>query len=128
MSTHSRYKNNTHHTDDNIDDNNNNAMAKSKGKRKSQGEAIDAPLKKQKTTGATTITPPPEKGASEPRTIQGLGLEQDDLEIAIDTLNTLAQNPGVIKLKSCKDLRTAVYEFRKASTTGMNASGLHHIP
>lgn len=97
-------------------------MAKSKGKRKPQAQA-EGPVKKQKITAAT-ITPPPDNGAHEPKTIQSLGLEPDDLDITIDTLNTLAQNSAVIKSKACKDLRTAVYEFRQACTTGMNASGL----
>ena len=96
-------------------------MAKSKSKRKQLALISDGPNKKLKITA--TITPPPEKLASEPRTIQSIGLEQDDLDIAIDTLSTLAENPGVIKSKACKDLRTAVYEFRQACTTGFNASG-----
>ena len=67
------------------------------------------------------VTPPPD--GVEPRTIQSLGLHEDDLDIAIDTLNTLAENPSVIKSKACKDLRTAVYGFRQACTTGFNSSG-----
>jgi hypothetical protein len=93
-------------------------MAKSKPKRKQQNGSSDNPSKKIKITAV--VTPPPEN-ASEPKTIQSIGLEADDLEIAIDTLNSLAQNPGVIKSKACKDLRTAVYEFRQACTTGFNA-------
>ncbi|KUJ06706.1 uncharacterized protein LY89DRAFT_661730 [Mollisia scopiformis] len=95
-------------------------MGKSKAKRKSQIPAIEGPSKKLKTS--TIITPPPELDAAEPKTIQSIGLATDDLEIAIDTLNTLAENPAVIKSKACKDLRTAVYEFRQACTTGFNAS------
>ena len=76
--------------------------------------------KKIKTT--STITPPPEKDLLEPKTIQSVGLTEDDLELAIDTLTTLAQNPSVIKSKACKDLRTAVYDFRQACTTGFNAA------
>jgi hypothetical protein len=97
-------------------------MTKSKQKRKQQGGTPEGPSKKLKTP--PTITPPPEKSAVEPKTIQSIGLEQDDLDIAIDTLNTLAENPAVIKSKACKDLRTAVYEFRQACTTGFNASSL----
>ena len=97
-------------------------MTKSKQKRKQQGGTPEGPSKKLKTPA--TITPPPEKSAVEPKTIQSIGLEQDDLDIAIDTLNALAENPAVIKSKACKDLRTAVYEFRQACTTGFNASGL----
>jgi len=47
-----------------------------------------------------------------------------DLEITIDTLELLAQRPALIKSKQCKDLRTAVYEFRQASTTGLNSQSM----
>ncbi|KAG4440599.1 hypothetical protein IFR05_003916 [Cadophora sp. M221] len=95
-------------------------MAKSKNKRKQQSLSADGSVKKIKTSN--TITPPPEKGLLEPKTIQSVGLTEDDLELAIDTLTTLAENPSVIKSKACKDLRTAVYEFRNACTTGFNAA------
>ncbi|KAG0646495.1 hypothetical protein D0Z07_7584 [Hyphodiscus hymeniophilus] len=95
-------------------------MSKSKSKRKQQAQPEGGPAKKTKTNAI--ITPPPD--GAEPKTLQSVGLHEDDLEIAIDTLNTLAENPSVIKSKACKDLRTAVYEFRQACTTGFNASGL----
>ncbi len=94
-------------------------MAKSKSKRKQQDLPADGPAKKLKTS---TITPPPEKGLHEPKTTQSIGLNEDDLDLAIDTLTTLAKNPNVIKSKACKDLRTAVYDFRQACTTGFNAA------
>ncbi|KAE8446070.1 hypothetical protein EG329_012578 [Mollisiaceae sp. DMI_Dod_QoI] len=95
-------------------------MAKSKAKRRQQTAAAEGPSKKIKSS--TIITPPPELDAAGPKTIQSLGLETEDLELTIDTLTTLADNPSVIKSKACKDLRTAVYEFRQACTTGFNAS------
>jgi hypothetical protein len=101
-------------------------MAKPKAKRKQQNSTADKPSKKLKTI--TIVTPPPEKDASQPKTIQSIGLDGDDLDIAFDTLNTLAQNPSVIKSKACKDLRTAVYEFRQACTTGFNSSGTSTRP
>merc|ERR1712093_735502 len=97
-----------------------NRMAKSKNKRKQESQSTVVAGKKIKTT--STITPPPEKDLLEPKTIQSVGLTEDDLELAIDTLTTLAQNPSVIKSKACKDLRTAVYDFRQACTTGFNAA------
>ena len=98
-------------------------MAKSKTKRKQQSTLAEAPSKKLKT--AAIVTPPPDEASSlGPRTIQSLGLEADDLDIAIDTLSTLAAHPSVIKSKACRDLRTAVYDFRQACTTGQNAAGL----
>ncbi|CZS99618.1 uncharacterized protein RCO7_07932 [Rhynchosporium graminicola] len=93
-------------------------MTKSKSKRK-QANTAEGPSKKLKTS---TITPPPEKGLFEPKTIQSVGLTEDDLELAVDTLTTLAKNPSVIKSKACKDLRTAVYDFRNACTTGFNSA------
>lgn len=95
-------------------------MAKSKTKRK-QAEVDGAPAKKLKTS---IPTPPPDGAGGEAKTIQSIGLDFDDLELAIDTLNILKDNPNVIKSKGCKDLRTAVYEFRQACTTGFNAAGL----
>ena len=94
-------------------------MSKSKAKRKQQAENSGGLAKKAKTEAITTSPPD-----VEPKTLQSVGLHQDDLEIAIDTLNTLAENPIVIKSKACKDLRTAVYAFRQACVTGFNASGL----
>lgn len=93
-------------------------MAKSKAKRRLQGPDKDHISKKSKTSA--TITPPPD--AAEPTTLRSVGLEEDDLDLTIDTLRTLAENPSVIKSKACKDLRTAVYEFRQACTTGFNIS------
>jgi hypothetical protein len=94
-------------------------MTKSKAKRKAQSLPNGRITKKTKTSA--TITPPPD--GTEPKTLRSVGLEEDDLEIAIDTLNTLAENPSVIKSKACRDLRTAVYNFRQACTTGSNAAG-----
>lgn len=94
-------------------------MPKSKAKRGLQGTDNNHVSKKLKS--AATITPPPDAG--EFKTLGSVGLEEDDLDLAIDTLRTLSENPGVIKSKVCKDLRTAVYEFRQACTTGLNTSG-----
>jgi hypothetical protein len=95
-------------------------MSKSKAKRKQQAQQEGGVAKRAKTNAI--ITPPPD--GTEHKTPQSVGLHEDDLDIAIDTLNTLAENPSVIKSKACKDLRTAVYEFRRACTTGLNFSGL----
>ena len=99
-------------------------MAKSKAKRNLQGPDSSHISKKAKPNA--TITPPPDAG--EPKSLRSVGLEEDDLDIAIDTLRTLAENPSVIKSKACKDLRTAVYEFRQACTTGFNTAGKNPVP
>jgi len=93
-------------------------MAKSKAKRKQQELQNGPSAKKIKTS---IVTPPPD--TAEYKTISSLGLEEADLEITIETLNILAEHPSVIKSKACKDLRTSVYEFRQACTTGLNAGG-----
>ncbi|KAK6598461.1 hypothetical protein H4I95_09071 [Botrytis cinerea] len=94
-------------------------MAKSKGKRKQQNLPVEQNVKKVKT--ASIITPPPEL-STEPKTLHDLLIAEEDIEISVDTLNILAQNPALIKSKACKELRTAVFEFRNACTTGFNAS------
>ena len=58
----------------------------------------------------------------EPRNLHAV-VSQDELEIAVDTLQTLAQHSNIIKSKACKELRTAVYDFRQACTTGVNTAG-----
>jgi len=93
-------------------------MTKSKGKRKQQDTQNGGPNKKSRSS---IPTPPSE--IEEHRTIGSLGLDEADLEITIDTLNKLAQHSSVIKSRACKDLRTAVYDFRQACTTGLNAGG-----
>ena len=96
-------------------------MSRSKAKRKQQAQPDGGTTKKAKPSANLTSN-------GEPQTLQSVGLHEDDLDIAIDTLNTLTENPGVIKSKACKDLRTAVYEFRQSCTTGFNAAGLPSSP
>ncbi|KAL3469221.1 hypothetical protein BJX99DRAFT_265412, partial [Aspergillus californicus] len=51
-------------------------------------------------------------------------ISDQELETTIETLSALAEYPTLTKLKACKDLRVAVYEFRQACTTGLdNAEG-----
>jgi len=49
-------------------------------------------------------------------------ISDEEMEITVDTLDTLASFPSVIKSKPCKNLRVAVYNFGQACTTGMNAA------
>ena len=96
-------------------------MARTKnkpGKRKQPDASALAAAKRQKSA-QEPVTPPPDTQA---KTIASIGLCDEDIEFAIDTLNTLRANPAVIKTKACKDLRTTVYEFSKACTTGLNAT------
>lgn len=59
---------------------------------------------------------------ADPKTIQAVVVDED-LEITIETLQTIANYPSLIKSKACKDLRTAVYDFRQACTIGLNTAG-----
>ncbi|KXJ87166.1 oxidoreductase [Microdochium bolleyi] len=49
-------------------------------------------------------------------------VSSEELDIAVETLQALAQNPAVIKAKACRDLRAAVYDFRQACTTGTGST------
>ena len=58
----------------------------------------------------------------EPKSLSAV-VSEEEVEITVDTLKALAEHPSVIKSKGCKSLRTAVYDFRQACTTGVNTSG-----
>lgn len=87
-----------------------------KRKRKAQARA-DHPNKNHKSASSPSA---PE--SLEPRSLQTV-ISDEELEIAIDALTTLAKYPGLTKSKLCKPLRVAVYEFRQSCTTGVNAAG-----
>ncbi|KAF2716483.1 hypothetical protein K431DRAFT_235304 [Polychaeton citri CBS 116435] len=55
-------------------------------------------------------------------------LPSEDLEIAVETLQTLTRYPALLKSKACKELRTAVYDFRQACTTGLNSVNVPSVP
>lgn len=94
-------------------------MAKSKGKRKQQSlQLADGLAAKKSKTDHVTVT----VTVNHPRSLSTV-VPEEDLDITVDTLRTLAENPSLIKSKACKDLRTAVFDFRKACTTGFNAAG-----
>ncbi|ETN36885.1 uncharacterized protein HMPREF1541_07872 [Cyphellophora europaea CBS 101466] len=65
--------------------------------------------------------PSPDHASGDPKNIQAVVIDED-LEITIDTLQTIAKYPNLIKSKACRDLRTAVYDFRQACTIGVNAA------
>ncbi|KAJ4251520.1 hypothetical protein NW762_011507 [Fusarium torreyae] len=98
-------------------------MSKTKSKKRKQNAQAQAqaenPRKIAKTTNASIPTPPPDGTPFEPKNLHTV-VSEEELEITIDTLNSLAQYPGLIKSKLCKDLRVAVYDFRQACTTGVN--------
>ncbi|CAG1965375.1 unnamed protein product, partial [Fusarium graminearum] len=98
-------------------------MSKTKSKKRKQNAQAQAqsdnPRKIAKTTSPSIPTPPPDGSTFEPKNLHTV-VSEEELEIAIDTLTSLAQYPGLIKSKLCKDLRVAVYDFRQACTTGVN--------
>ncbi|KAI6784008.1 uncharacterized protein J7T54_004554 [Emericellopsis cladophorae] len=103
-------------------------MSKSKAqKRKRQAQAAASSGPPSKVTKTTTVEV--SNGGRSPTATTILApsnlhtvISDEELEITVETLETLSQYPSLIKGKSCKDLRVAVYDFRKASTTGNNAS------
>ncbi|KAI8293720.1 hypothetical protein K4K56_004111 [Colletotrichum sp. SAR 10_98] len=102
-------------------------MAKTKSKKRKQNAQADAPNKLAKTS-ATTTTPPPtdsdgDATSLEPKSLQTV-ISDEELEIAVDTLKTLARHPNLIKSRACKDLRVAVYDFRQASASDAPGSNL----
>ncbi|KAK2021559.1 prolyl 4-hydroxylase [Colletotrichum zoysiae] len=99
-------------------------MTKSKAKKRKQTAQAELPRKVPKTATSTAITPPDSGGddnaaALEPKSIQTV-ISEEELDIAVETLNTLAKYPNLIKSKQCRDLRVAVYEFRQNCASGLN--------
>ncbi|KAI0404631.1 prolyl 4-hydroxylase [Xylaria palmicola] len=101
-------------------------------KRKRQRNAqSNQPNKKSAVTASTALplSPSPDAASSLPNGTDQLDpkrltsvVSEEEMEIAIETLDSLAQHPGLIKSKACRNLRTAVYGFKQACTTGMNAA------
>lgn len=99
-------------------------MAQSKSakrKRNAQGGTSQKHAKVTKTTLAVNPIP-----ADEPFEIKRLQsvISDEELEVTVDTLTTLAQYPSLTKSKLCRNLRTAVYDFRQSCTTGVNATSM----
>ncbi|KAB5525706.1 prolyl 4-hydroxylase [Coniochaeta sp. 2T2.1] len=94
-------------------------MSRTKGRKRKQAAQADLPnksVKLAKTNG--TLTPPTDIDNAAPKSLATF-VSDEELEVTVETLATLAQNPSLIKSKACKDLRAAVYDFRQASATGL---------
>ncbi|OAL47524.1 prolyl 4-hydroxylase [Pyrenochaeta sp. DS3sAY3a] len=76
-------------------------------------------VKKQSTSGIPS--PPHDTPTLEPTNVHSI-ISAEEIEVAVETLQTLSGHPSLIKSKACKDLRTAVYDFRQACTTGLNSA------
>ena len=81
---------------------------------------------KKQATASGIPSPPHDAGASSSASSIDSVISTEELEVAVETLQSLAAHPAIIKSKACRDLRTAVYAFRQASTTGMIAAGEYH--
>jgi hypothetical protein len=81
--------------------------------------------KKVLKVSATGIPVTDASTTSTPRSLNTL-ISDEELEVTVDTLTTLAEFPSVIKSKACKNLRVAVYDFKQACTTGVNTAGRQH--
>jgi len=92
-------------------------MSKSKAAKRRNNAANETQNKKIKVTGPPT--PPLEDG--HPLSISEL-VSQEELEITVETLQTLARNPTMLKSKACRDVRVAVYDVKNACTVGALAS------
>ena len=77
-------------------------------------------VKKQSSSGIPS--PPHEQSALEQLNSHTV-ISPDEIELAVETLETLSKHPAIIKSKVCKELRTAVFDFRQACTTGINSAG-----
>ncbi|KAF2127032.1 prolyl 4-hydroxylase [Dothidotthia symphoricarpi CBS 119687] len=88
----------------------------SMAKRKRSGAPANA-VKKAAT--ATGIPSPPHD--SHPTNTYSV-ISPEEIDVTVETLRTLAEHPALIKSKACKELRTAVYDFRQACTTGLNTA------
>ncbi|KAH5473361.1 hypothetical protein HBI22_055480 [Parastagonospora nodorum] len=87
-------------------------------KRKRNNAQTNA-VKKPATNGIPS--PPQETNPLEPANVHSV-ISSEEIEVTVETLQTLAKHPVLIKSKACKDLRTAVYGFRQACTTGLNSA------
>ncbi len=90
-------------------------------KRKRNNASSNAVKKQATTTGLPS--PPHEKETALGAPSIHAVISPEEMEIAVETLQSLTEHPALIKSKACKDLRAAVYNFRQASTTGMAAAG-----
>ncbi|KAJ8130367.1 hypothetical protein O1611_g3259 [Lasiodiplodia mahajangana] len=96
-------------------------------KRKRQRNAQSNLPNKKSTAGTTLPLSPSPDGTASPKPTAQLDakslasvVSEEEIEITVETLDSLAQHPALIKSKACRNLRTAVYGFKQACTTGMN--------
>jgi hypothetical protein len=97
-------------------------MTATKANKRKRAAQVDNANKKSRTpTEKAPLTPPSEVN-HEPKNVNTV-VSEEEIEVTVDTLLTLAEHPNIIKSKPCKALRAAVFDFRQACTTGVNAAG-----
>jgi hypothetical protein len=96
-------------------------MSRLKATKRKRNAQVDTPKKISKPSTVDTQSANLSNHL-EPKSLNTL-ISEEELEIAVDTLVTLAKFPNVIKSKACKNLRVAVYDFKQACTTGVNTAG-----
>jgi hypothetical protein len=101
-------------------------MAQSKSAKRKRNAQGGTPQKHAKVTKtALVVNPVPADEPFEIKRLQSV-ISDEELEVTVDTLTTLAQYPSLTKSKLCRNLRTAVYDFRQSCTTGVNATSMSH--
>nr|WNZ75285.1 hypothetical protein [Trichoderma harzianum] len=97
-------------------------MTQSKSMKRKRNAQVKVPQKHIKITNAApSVASLPDDEPFEIKRLQTV-ISDEELDITIDTLTTLAQYPSLTKSKLCRSLRTAVYDFRQSCTTGVNAT------
>ncbi|UKZ76884.1 hypothetical protein TrVFT333_004599 [Trichoderma virens FT-333] len=97
-------------------------MTQSKSMKRKRNAQVKIPQKHIKITKTSSAAASlPDDEPFEIKRLQTV-ISDEELDITIDTLTTLAQYPSLTKSKLCRNLRTAVYEFRQSCTTGVNAT------
>lgn len=100
-------------------------MAKNKASKRKASAPLGNKPKVQKYDEKLT---PPTSDSDKPAALDHIPtslsaiISDEELEITIDSLTTLSKYPTLIKSKACQPLRAAAYDFRSASTTGLNAT------
>lgn len=93
-----------------------------KRKRVAAQANVSNKISKISPSAPETRTDEPAIASTEPKHLKTL-VSDEELETTVETLKALAEFPGVIKSKACRELRGAVYKFRHACTTGVNTAG-----
>ncbi|KAL3450321.1 hypothetical protein BJX65DRAFT_270582 [Aspergillus insuetus] len=98
-------------------------MAKSKNNKRKRNAQQTLPQKVLKSSTFPPTPPPDVATTADPHHLKTI-VSDEELETTIETLSALSEYPSLTKSKACKDLRVAVYDFRRACTTGLdNAEG-----